>query len=126
MANEKNLKPIRSSSEAREKGKKGGKKSGQVRRDKKTFKELAQTILELEPKNKELKAKGKAFGLDSPNNKELAVIGMMLSAINGNHNAFDRLLELANEKGQSSIDQEKKQADLLLAIEKAVKNNDNN
>lgn len=32
MANEENLKPIRSTDEAREKGSKGGKKSGEVRR----------------------------------------------------------------------------------------------
>lgn len=32
MANEENLKPIRSTSEAREKGSKGGKKSGEVRK----------------------------------------------------------------------------------------------
>ena len=32
MANEENLKPVRSVSEAREKGSKGGKKSGEVRR----------------------------------------------------------------------------------------------
>lgn len=31
MANENNLKPIRSVNEAREKGKKGGKKSGEIR-----------------------------------------------------------------------------------------------
>ena len=39
MANEKNLKPIRTKSEAREKGKKGGIKSGEVRAQRKTLKE---------------------------------------------------------------------------------------
>ena len=39
MANNKNLKPIRSESEAREKGKNGGKKSGEVRRERKAIKE---------------------------------------------------------------------------------------
>ena len=39
MANEGNLKPIRTKSEAREKGKKGGKKSGEVRAQRKTLRE---------------------------------------------------------------------------------------
>ena len=40
MANEQNLKPIRSVSEAREKGKNGGKKSGETRRRKRTLREI--------------------------------------------------------------------------------------
>lgn len=45
MANDKNLKPIRSVSEAREKGKKGGIASGQARRRKKSMRECAEAIL---------------------------------------------------------------------------------
>ena len=39
MANEENLTPVRSKKEAREKGKLGGLKSGEARREKKLFKE---------------------------------------------------------------------------------------
>jgi len=39
MANESNLKPVRSKEEARERGKAGGIKSGEVRRERKAFKE---------------------------------------------------------------------------------------
>lgn len=42
----KNLKPIRSENEAREKGKKGGIKSGEVRRARKTLKEELLCLLE--------------------------------------------------------------------------------
>ena len=45
MANNENLKPIRSTSEAREKGKKGGKKSGETRKKKKELKELLEIAL---------------------------------------------------------------------------------
>ena len=48
MANEKNLKKIQTTSEAREKGRKGGIKSGEARREKKKLRELAQLILEEE------------------------------------------------------------------------------
>ena len=46
MANEKNLKPPRTKSEARERGKKGGKKSGEVRRERKALKEQLLLLLE--------------------------------------------------------------------------------
>lgn len=39
MTNSKNLKPVRTKSEAREKGKKGGIKSGEKRRERKALKE---------------------------------------------------------------------------------------
>lgn len=45
MANNENLKPIRSTSEAREKGRKGGKKSGETRKKKKELKELLEIAL---------------------------------------------------------------------------------
>ena len=46
MANEKNLKPVRTKSEARERGKKGGLASGKKRREKKTVSELVQIALD--------------------------------------------------------------------------------
>lgn len=123
MSNEKNLKPFtseQSHEDAVKNGRKGGKKSGEVRRKKKAFKELAQTILSLKPTDKELMGLAAAMGVDDPDNKELVVIGLTLSAIKGNHNAFDRLLELTGEK-EHTTDEQDKQADLLNAIKKAVK-----
>ena len=49
MANEKNLKPVRTKKEARERGRKGGKKSAEVRAKRKTLKE--ELLLLLETKN---------------------------------------------------------------------------
>lgn len=46
MANNQNLKPIRSVSEAREKGKKGGIKSGEIRKARKSLKEELLLLLE--------------------------------------------------------------------------------
>lgn len=46
MANSENLKPARSKSEAREKGRKGGIKSGEVRRERKKLKELLELALQ--------------------------------------------------------------------------------
>lgn len=47
MANEQNLKPVRTKSEARERGKKGGKRSGEVRRERKRLKEYMNLLLDL-------------------------------------------------------------------------------
>jgi len=45
--NEHNLIPIRTESEAREKGSKGGKKSGESRRRKKSMKQVMDMLLEM-------------------------------------------------------------------------------
>ena len=52
MANEKNLKPIQSEKEAREKGRKGGIASGKARLEKRTAKEFAQAALNAEVTDK--------------------------------------------------------------------------
>ena len=54
MANQNNLKPIRSKEEAREKGRKGGIKSGETRRKRKSLKEELLTLLETEEYNKKI------------------------------------------------------------------------
>ncbi len=103
MANEKNLIPFneRTESEQRKIQSKGGKKSGEVRREKKAFRELADTILSAENKNEELINIARLFGIENPDNKTLVVLGLTRAAIYGNHNAFDRLHELTGEKSQS-------------------------
>ena len=51
MANAKNLKPVRSVSEARKKGRKGGVASGKKRREVKAFKDLLDALLGKETEN---------------------------------------------------------------------------
>lgn len=46
MANAKNLKPVRSKEEARERGAKGGKRSGEARAEKKRLRECLEAILD--------------------------------------------------------------------------------
>lgn len=79
MANDNNLKPIRSVREAREKGKKGGIASGKSRAVRKTFKE---TI------NGEL---------DDKTMKQL-IKAMINQAKNGNTKAFEILRDTVGEK----------------------------
>lgn len=57
MANEQNLKPARSTEEARERGRKGGIASGKARREKKTAREYAIAVLEGYVKDKDITIK---------------------------------------------------------------------
>ena len=54
MSNESNLKPVRTKKEARERGKRGGIKSGEARRKRKTLKEELLTLLETENYNQKI------------------------------------------------------------------------
>ena len=118
MANEKNLNHKLTVSEQRE----GGKKSGKVRKEKKAFKELAETILSLNTTNKEFIAIAESFGITKPDNKEMVVIGLTLSAIKGNHNAYDRLVALVGENNPINDNQENEHNELIEAIKKRNEN----
>ena len=100
MANKDNLIPLnkRTKSEQREIAKKGGKKSGETRRQQKTYREMAKAMLEATVDDAELKEIAKNFGIKNPTVKELTLLGMIRASIGGSHLAFDRLLDLAGEK----------------------------
>jgi hypothetical protein len=124
--NEKNLIPNseRSPSEVRENGRKGGIKSGEVRREQKTYREMVKTMLSAQVTDPKLLKELKKYGITDTDVKALTLLGMIKASAMGSHNAFDRLLELVGETTQGTTDDEQKQIDLLKAIEKAVKNGD--
>ena len=106
MANEKNLIPNhkRSPNELREMGKKGGKASGRARKKKKTMQELMKATLALA-----LKKDGKITdaeieqslpGLAGQNMSvmQALVLAQVKKGLEGDGNAFDRIMELVGEK----------------------------
>ena len=106
MANEENLKPFnkRSVNEAREMGKKGGKASGRARRKKKTMQELMKATLSLA-----LKKDGKITDAELEQNlpglagqnmsvMQALVLAQVKKGLEGDGNAFDRIMELVGEK----------------------------
>ena len=123
MANAKNLISLkdRTQRERHEIAKKGAEATNKKRQEQKTFKELAKTILSLSTTDETMVELARSMGVENPDNKQMVVIGLTLSAIKGNHNSFDRLLELTGEKEQTT-DEQAKQTDLLKAIQKAVQN----
>lgn len=85
MANEMNLKPVRTKKEARERGKKGGIRSGEVRRERKTLKEELLLLLE---QNK---------------TQEKISLALLKKAESGDTKAFEVIRDTIGEKAQDNI-----------------------
>ena len=80
MANEQNLKPVKTKKEARERGRNGGIKSGEVRRERKTLKEELLLLL----------AQG--------NTQEKISLSLIQEAMGGNTKAFEVIRDTVGEK----------------------------
>jgi hypothetical protein len=86
MANKDNLKPVRTKKEARERGKNGGIKSGEVRRERKTLKDELLLLL--------------SSG-DTQNKVSLALIEKALS---GDTKAFEVIRDTIGEKATEKVE----------------------
>ena len=103
---------------------KGGKKSGEVRREQKTYRDMAKAMLSATITDKNILNELKAYGLSETDVKAYTLLGMIKASGNGSHNAFDRLMMLVGEETQTTTSEQEKQANLLKAIQEAVKNGD--
>lgn len=101
MPNEQNLIPFdkRTESEQREIASKGGKKSGEVRRQQKTMREYAKLLLGLDITDKRKRNKLSNMGVPDENldNKMLIIVALMNEAQSGNVQACKELRSLLNE-----------------------------
>ena len=124
--NEKNLIPLnqRTKSEQRDIARQGGKKSGEVRREQKTYRDMAKAMLSATITDENILNELKAYGLNETDVKAYTLLGMIKASGNGSHNAFDRLMMLVGEETQTTTSEQEKQANLLKAIQEAVKNGD--
>jgi hypothetical protein len=80
----------------------GGKKSGQVRREQKTYRDMAKAMLSATIKDKKILDELQAYGLSETDVKAYTLLGMIKASGNGSHHAFDRLMELIGEKEQGT------------------------
>lgn len=80
MANEQNLKPVRTKSEAREKGKAGGIASGKARRERKTLKDELLLLLE-----------------NGDTQKKIS-LSLIQQALDGNTKAYEIIRDTVGEK----------------------------
>ena len=89
MANEQNLKPVRTKEEARERGKKGGKKSGEVRKRRKAFKEALLLALDTVKDNKTI--------------QDIGIEALMVRYMAGDLEAFKVVRDTIGEKPTDSL-----------------------
>jgi hypothetical protein len=94
----------RSPIEVRENGRKGGIASGKARREKKTFKELAEKLLDCGVKDAKLLKQLDQFGFKAGNGsmtvKQAMICGMAIQAIKGNPKAYEVIKETLEPKNE--------------------------
>ena len=115
--NEKNLKPIRTESEAREKGRNGGIASGKARREKKTIQKILADLLDSEIKDSPQFAKlASKMGVESEKSvKDIFTMVCLLNSVkSGNLGDLERLSKLLGE------DKQNENADVLAKLDKVI------
>lgn len=119
MANEENLKKIRSTSEARELGKKGGKASGKARRKKANLKNALNTILTAETTSETAQIL-EELGFDNTN--EMAImLSLTQQAMKGNVRAIELINKMAtSEKDELDRKEQKARIKQLELANKAA------
>lgn len=86
MANESNLKPVRTKSEARRRGKKGGIASGKVRKERKALREELLLLL------------------SKDDTQEKVSLALIKQALNGNTKAFEVIRDTIGEKPSDKLE----------------------
>lgn len=135
MANEQNLikgnpkTQFSSGREAVENGKKGGLKSGEVRRKRKAMKEQMEMLLTLPLKNTKLKKQLQEIGINEKeiDNQMALIVSLYQTALRGGSNsvqAFSYIQELVEKKEENKTDLNSAK-EILVKI-KEVANNDTN
>jgi hypothetical protein len=128
MANEENLKIIRTENEAREKGRKGGIASGKARREKKAIKDIVELVLQMPIKDGKKTSVDRIKSLASANGQNISVQEALVlkttqKALQGDIKALRLLLEMAGQNPlQDGYGDETKENDGLIdSIEEAAK-----
>ena len=109
MANDgiKNLIPVQSEEEAREKGRKGGIASGKARREKRDRKQMASDLLDLTMQGAGVDKIKKFFGMKDIelNAYQVTVLSCLMKAMQkGDTNALEKLLKIAGEQFTELLD----------------------
>lgn len=102
MANEQNLIPFTSNQsreEAKKNGSKGGKKSGEVRRQRKAMKEQMEMLLTLPVKNQEQHGFIASLGINEKeiDNQMALIVAMYAKALKGDVQAFNAIREVTQD-----------------------------
>lgn len=103
MANKQNLIPQAHKLTVEEQSK-GGKKSVEVKKERKKFRETMELLLSLNIKDEKTKNTLKAFGINEKemNNQTLLMVGLFKAAMNGNVNAYKEIQTMMEQNGNPS------------------------
>ena len=113
MANEKNLKPVRSKREARERGKKGGIKSGETRRRKAAMQDTMHRLLTMQAEVEGLSDILRADGGESTY-EEIIAMAMIQQASLGNVKAYQAIMKTVGQTEKSEADLEEQRSKVEL------------
>ena len=113
MANEQNLKPVRTKREARERGRNGGKASGAVRRRKADFRRTLNMFLTAEIDSEEWKPVLEALGVECTLESALNM-AMIKEGLSGNVKAYEAIAKYAGQSDKSDEDIRNREADTEL------------
>ncbi len=113
MANEKNLKPVRSKEEARERGKKGGIKSGETRRRKAALRNTMNRLLTMQAEVDGLSDVLRADGGESTY-EEIITMAMIQQASLGNVKAYQAIMKTVGQTEKSEADLEEQRSKVEL------------
>ena len=105
MANNENLRPVRTTSEARERGRNGGKASGASRRRKADFRKTLNLLLTLDIDDDEWAPILRSMGLDCTLETALNM-AMIKEGLAGNVKAFEAVAKYAGQSPQTEADDE--------------------
>lgn len=124
MAGQENLKFIKSTEEAREKGRAGGIASGKARRRKRAMREAADLFLSLPVTDRRKLKKLKAKELEEEDiDQQMAMIaGLVEAAQNGDAACANVIVKLLGEAlpGTDSTDELEKAAEILGGVESVI------
>lgn len=105
MANNENLRPVRSKSEARERGRNGGRASGKSRRKKAAFRDTLNLLLTLEIDDNEWAPLLQSLGLDCTLETALNM-AMIKQGLAGNVKAYEAVAKYSGQSPQTEADEE--------------------
>lgn len=105
MANDYNLRPVRTKNEARERGRNGGKASGKSRRRKAAFRETLNLLLTLDIDDDEWAPLLRSMGLDCTLETALNM-AMIKEGLAGNVKAYEAIAKYAGQSPQTEADDE--------------------
>lgn len=113
MANEQNLRPVRTKSEARERGKAGGKASAAKRAERKSIREGLLLLLNEPIKDRDGKDSGKTT-------QDAMIAGVMKRAIAGDVRAAEFIRDTIGEKPIERVANITPDPEIISGVEKAL------